>query len=85
MLRSLCPQIEAIEIEERVAGRKFTIEELQKKSEYCYEGRYETLPFTLWRSDEPIFLWFGSIVHSTSAILFCCFIGFVFINIFKDK
>jgi len=80
-----CPKLENVEEEEQLAGKKFTNEEMLKKLEYCYEGQYKTLPFSEWRSKEPIFEWFGSIVHTLSAIIFCYLMGFSFIIVFKDK
>jgi len=80
-----CPKLEDLEEEEKLAGRKFTDRERLKKLEYCYEGQYKTLPFNEWRSNEPIYEWFGSIVHTLSAVIFCLLMGFLFIFLFKDK
>ncbi|WKJ90429.1 hypothetical protein QZJ86_20860 [Methylomonas montana] len=83
--RYKCPRIEDVENEQKLSGKKFTNEEMLKKLEYCYEGRYKTLPFSKWRSNEPIFEWFGSTIHTLSALIFALFIGSLSIVVFKDK
>ena len=85
MNHHLCPSSDQLASYEKVIGRELTDEEFLERTEYCYTGKYKTLPFSEWRTNDPIFYWFGSIVHTLSAIVFFILSGLVFIVVFKDR
>ena len=50
----------------RIMQKEFTEEDLQTWISKCAapSGQWELLPFTEWRSQEPVLVWFGSVKNS---------------------
>ena len=48
-------------------------------------GEMRTIPFSEWRSKEPIIKWFSSVINTIVAFSFVLFIGVMWIWVFRNK